>query len=90
MKKYKNILFYVLTIGAFALLMYFLDIKGKGLEGAKNILPPQNSSVSVLNHFTNTMHLNLTHPLAILLLQILTIIFTARTFGFLFNKIEIL
>jgi Kef-type K+ transport system membrane component KefB len=87
MKKYKNILFYIITVGAFALLMYFLDIQGKGLEGSKNILPQQTTELSVFDHFTDTMHHNITHPLAILLLQILTIIFTARTFGFIFNKI---
>ncbi|HWY11758.1 MAG TPA: cation:proton antiporter, partial [Bacteroidia bacterium] len=87
MTKYRNILFYIITISAFALLMYFLDVQGKGLEGTKNILPSLNSTTSVLSHFTETMHHNVTHPLAILLLQILTIIFVARTFGFIFNKI---
>src|ERR1700741_379732 len=87
MKKYKNVLFYVITIGAFAVLMYFLNLQGKNLEGTKNILPHANSGISVLDQFSDTIHHNVTHPLAILLLQILTIIFTARTFGFLFNKI---
>ena len=35
----------------------------------------------------DTLSHNLHHPLAILLLQIITIIFTARTFGFLMNKL---
>ncbi len=87
MKKYKNILFYVITIGAFAVLMYLLNIQGKNLETTKNIIPNSNTGISVLDHFSDTLHHNVTHPLAILLLQILTIIFTARTFGFLFNKI---
>lgn len=87
MKKYKNILFYIITIGAFAILMYFLNQQGKGLETTKNIVPHANSEISILDHFSDTLHHNVTHPLAILLLQIITIIFTARTFGFLFNKI---
>jgi Kef-type K+ transport system membrane component KefB len=86
MKKYKNILFYVITIGAFAVLMYFLNLEGKHLEVSKNVIP-KNTAISVLDHFSDTIHHNVTHPLAILLLQIITIIFTARTFGFLFNKI---
>src|SRR5688572_19264624 len=87
MKKYKNILFYVFTIGAFAVLMYFLDKQGKSLENLKKILPAQGEETSILQHFSETIHHNVTHPLAILLLQILTIIFTARTFGFIFHKI---
>ncbi len=87
MKKYKNILFYIITIGAFAVLMYFLNLEGKNLEGSKNILPHANVNTSILDNFSETIHHNVTHPLAILLLQILTIIFTARTFGFIFNKI---
>ena len=87
MKKYKNLWFYLITIGGFALLMYFLVQQGKGLQTSKNILPHPAAESSVLDHFSDTLHHNLTHPLAILLLQILTIIFTARTFGFLFNKI---
>lgn len=86
MNKYKNILFYVITIGAFAILMYFLNQEGKHLEITKNILP-KTTGISVFDHFSDTIHHNVTHPLAILLLQIITIIFTARTFGFLFNKI---
>lgn len=87
MKKYKNLLFYIITIGAFAIIMYFLNLQGKSLETTKNIVPHNGTGISTLDHFSETLHHNVTHPLAILLLQILTIIFTARTFGFLFNKI---
>jgi len=87
MKKYKNLLFYVGTIGAFAFLMYLLTEQGKNLEVTKKIVPVAGSHNSILQHFSETLHHNVTHPLAILLLQILTIIFTARTFGFIFNKI---
>ena len=85
-KPYKNLLFYILTIGAFAVLIYFLINSGKFLEIGKNVTP-KSVTTSVLTDFSETIHHNLTHPLAILLLQILTIIFTARTFGFIFNKI---
>jgi Kef-type K+ transport system membrane component KefB len=67
--------------------MFFLVNHGKELQAGKNIAPPSTSSVSVLDHVTDTLHHNITHPVAILLLQILTIIFTARTFGFIFNKV---
>jgi Kef-type K+ transport system membrane component KefB len=87
-KDYKNILFYVITIGGFAILMYYLVAQGTTLEIGKNVVPhPENASESVISHFKETITHNITHPVAILLLQILTIIFTARTFGFIFNKI---
>lgn len=86
MKQYKNLLFYIITIGAFAVLIYLLINHGKNLEAGKNVVLKTNT-ISIQDDFTETIHHNITHPLAILLLQILTIIFTARTFGFLFNKI---
>ena len=46
-----------------------------------------NDSINFFNHFNSTFQQNFHHPLAILLLQIITIIFTARTFGFLVNQI---
>jgi Kef-type K+ transport system membrane component KefB len=67
--------------------MYFLAQQGKLLEGTKKVIPIQNADTSVLDYFAKSLHHNIVHPLAILLLQIFTIIFTARTFGFLFNKI---
>lgn len=88
MGKYKNILFYVLVISGFALLMYWIMNTGKALEAGK-VSPSVNAahSGSVIDNFRESMRHNITNPLAILLLQIITIIFTARTFGFLFNKI---
>lgn len=59
---------------------------GKELESTKN-LTEQKITISVLDDFLSTLKHNITHPLAILLIQIFTIIFTARTFGFIFNKI---
>ncbi len=86
MKKNKNILFYILTIVVFTIVAWMLLNKGKSLENLKHVISPVLTG-SVFEDFSNTMHTNITHPLAVLLLQILTIIFTARTFGFLFNKI---
>ncbi|MGZ3930138.1 MAG: cation:proton antiporter [Bacteroidia bacterium] len=88
MKQYKNLLFYIVTIGVFAVLMYVLVDRGSLLEQGKNVAHiVQNPADSILSPFKDTLKHNVTHPLAILLLQILTIIFTARTFGFIFNRI---
>jgi len=87
MKTYKNLLFYVVTIGGFfGLILYILGL-GQLLEVQKSI----QTIVQVSSHwqqFITTYHQNLTHPLAILLLQILTIIIVARIFGFLCKKIR--
>ncbi|MDF2456756.1 MAG: Na+/H+-exchanging protein [Cytophagaceae bacterium] len=87
MKTYKNLLFYVLTVGGFTLLiLYFLSL-GQLLEIHKSI----ETIVQTTSHwqqFINTYHHNLTHPLAILLLQIITIIVIARIFGFFCKKIK--
>lgn len=86
MKSFKNIIFYAIIIGVFASIIYLLIINGKHLELGKQIID-KTISIPILSDFTNTIHHNSTHPLAILLIQILTIIFTARTFGFIFNKL---
>jgi uncharacterized membrane protein YeaQ/YmgE (transglycosylase-associated protein family) len=86
MKKYKYLLFYLLTIGGFSLVMYFIVLKGEHLEtGSLTAFVPLTSSGWL--HFTNTFSQNLDQPLAKLLLQIITIIIFARIFGFLCKKI---
>jgi len=86
MKIYRNIIFYVVVIGLFAYMMYWVVQFGKPLETGKVEIVPAASNLSLLQQFKNSLTESVTHPLATLLLQIITIIFTARTFGFLFNK----
>ncbi|MDB5257297.1 MAG: Na+/H+-exchanging protein [Chitinophagaceae bacterium] len=87
MKTYKNLLFYVVTIGGFfGLILYILSL-GQLLEVQKSI----QTIIKTTSHwqqFITTYHHNLTHPLAILLLQIITIILVARIFGFICKKIR--
>ncbi len=89
MGRMRNILFYVFTLAGFGLLMFFIIRHGATLETGKvdPSMIKMNEEGSVLDHFFETMHHNLNHPLAILLLQIITVIFVARTFGYIFNKI---
>lgn len=86
MKKIKAYSFFILVISLFLFLIYLIVEKGKGLETNMNHL-----AVSIhdnpLEIFTDTFKNNLTHPLAILLIQIVTIILVARVFGWLCNKI---
>jgi Kef-type K+ transport system membrane component KefB len=83
----KNIAFYVLTILAFGILIYFVVNNGKSLEGGKIIETTAHNYSSAYDQVKDLFKHNITHPLAILLLQIITIIFFARTFGFIFNKL---
>ncbi|MES2513035.1 MAG: cation:proton antiporter [Bacteroidota bacterium] len=87
MKNLKDALFYIITVGGFACLMYFIIKKGEPLELTKSIKTEQVADSNSWTQIKDTMHHNVTHPLAILLLQIITIIVVARIFGFLFKKI---
>ena len=81
MKKYKNILFYLTTIIVFSGIIYLIIKKGMKLEVGKvtGYVPQVNAST--WHQFKETYSHNVTNPLAILLLQIITIIFVARVFG---------
>ena len=86
MKKYKNLIFYVGTIGGFSALMYWIVVLGSQIRNGKIVASPHTDQ-SHWDNFLQTMTHNLQHPLAILLAQIITIIFVARIFGWLFKKI---
>lgn len=85
MKSYRNVIYYIAVVGLFAFMMYWVVQFGKPLEHSKEIVEPVGGE-GVIDQLKRTFFESLTHPLATLLLQIITIIFTARTFGFLFNK----
>ncbi len=86
MKKFKNLIFYITTIGFFSYAIYWIIIFGSRLELGKKIRLPVASN-SQWTEFKKTLFHNLEHPLAILLIQILTIILVARFFGWFFKKI---
>lgn len=86
MKNHKNTIFYLVVTGGFSALIYWILSIGKGLEVHKKFLLPivENGH---WNDFIDSISLNLHHPLAILLAQIITIIIVARFFGWVFRKI---
>ncbi|MES2587612.1 MAG: cation:proton antiporter [Bacteroidota bacterium] len=86
MKKFKNLVFYILIIGGFTYLIFFIINFGSHLEIGKNIILPSSKNTQ-WGEFLNSMMHNIKHPLAILLAQIITIIFVARLFGWIFKKI---
>ena len=87
MAKYRNIIFYIATILFFSVLMYWFFIEGKTLEIGENIAV-QNATGTMWNNFVDSFMTNLHHPLALLLAQIVTIIFVARLFGWICMKMK--
>ncbi|MDP2236525.1 MAG: cation:proton antiporter [Bacteroidales bacterium] len=86
MKKFKNIFFYIGIIGGFSALMYWIVLMGSKMEnGLKAEISA--SETNAWDQFIYSLHYNLEHPLAVLLAQIVTIIFVARLLGWLCKKI---
>jgi Kef-type K+ transport system membrane component KefB len=86
MKNIKNSFFYLIIIGGFSFLIYWIILKGKMLEIGQDIIPHKSGN-GHWNDFVSSMGHNLQNPLAILLVQIITIILVARFFGWLCKKI---
>lgn len=86
MKKFKNSFFYISVIGASTALMYWTVLLGAKLEQGRNIVITETGKSQWQNFIDSLVH-NLEHPLAILLAQIVTIIFVARFFGWVCKKI---
>ena len=87
MKNIRNVLFYTITIGALSGLLYWFISQGQLLENPDIALSRKGQNLSSFDQFTDTLFHDLTNPLAILLLQIITIILTARIFGWFCKKI---
>lgn len=84
----KSILFYIIVVGAFTALMWLILHYGSGLEsGAVSVVAKGSKDLSPFDSFKAEFISSLHHPLAILILQISTIIVVARIFGALANKI---
>lgn len=86
MKNLKNSLFYLGVTGGFTALMFWIITQGKQLEIGRRIIS-NASKDTFFNQFLDAIIHNLKHPLAILLLQIITIVVVARFFGWIFRKI---
>lgn len=87
MARFRNVSFYVLIIGIFSLLIYFIALKGGSLEAGRTFTQVDPGNADVWGHFTDTLKQSMAHPLALLLAQIITIIIAARSVGWLFTRI---
>ena len=86
MKNITKSIFYVSVIGIFSALIYFILWKGNDLESGRQFAPP-SADQNEWHQFINSVAGNIGHPLAMLLLQIITIIIVARIFGWICKKI---
>jgi len=86
MRNFKHSFFYIIIVGIFSALIYWTIKNGKLLE-KPDVLKVVSNGNSYYNDFLDSLHHNLTHPLAILLAQIVTIILVARFFGLICKKI---
>ena len=86
-KRFRNLLFYLSTIGVFSVLMVWIIKSGKNLETGMNVIHGESERSSWVL-FTDSFVQNVGHPLSMLLLQIITIIITARIFSWLCRKIS--
>lgn len=86
MKKFRNSLFYITIIIVFSVLIFIALKSGKELEAGRHIVD-KTSGQGQWQDFLDSLTHNLTHPLALLLVQIITILFVARLFGWICNRI---
>ncbi|MGV3695795.1 cation:proton antiporter [Flavobacterium sp.] len=86
MRNFKNTIFYLVIIGGFTWLMYWIVEQGKLLEVGRKIVSPSSTDTQWVQ-FLSSLFYNLKHPLALLLFQIITIVLVARIFGWIFRKI---
>ena len=85
--KYRNIIFYIVTVAVFSCLMYWFLIQGQTLEAGEKIIIKTHHG-STWENFLESFQTNLHHPLALLLSQIVTIIMVARLLGWICIKIK--
>jgi Kef-type K+ transport system membrane component KefB len=86
MKQLKNTGFYIAVMAIFSILMILIFHSGKTLEVGRAINDLHNNKDMWLS-FVDSLGINFGHPLAILLLQIVTIILVAKLFGWICTKI---
>jgi Kef-type K+ transport system membrane component KefB len=82
----RNAFFYVLLIGVFSVVIYWIATEGDTLEEGRHIVIPEQTE-SPFQQFVTAMEHNFTHPLAILLAQIVSIVIVARLFGWVCKKV---
>jgi Kef-type K+ transport system membrane component KefB len=84
---FKTWFFYVLMLIAFGVLTYILFQKGESYKGLAAVKQHAMATGSGFDLFRSSILHNLVEPASMLLLQIISILFVSRVFGYLFAKI---
>lgn len=87
-KRYKNITFYLTVVAGFSFLIYLVLKQGKLLEQVRPGLVSLPVNLSLWTQVRDAFAHTAAGPMAILLLQIITIIVVARIFGWVCQKIK--
>ncbi|GAA3960729.1 cation:proton antiporter [Mucilaginibacter dorajii] len=87
MKQFRNIFFYVILLGVFSFLIYYVLMAGDSLEQGRHIVKLAASSKSPFHQFMDGFIKNLTGPLATLLAQIAVIIIAGNMAGWVCKKL---
>ncbi|WP_118973434.1 cation:proton antiporter [Taibaiella koreensis] len=88
MKRYKNLLFYVITVAAAIVLIWMTIDQGSLLQSGKNIPSLIESKRPTGQPFTAVLKANVQAPLTILLLQITTILVAGRLMGYICRRLK--
>lgn len=88
MKKYRNIAFYILTLGMFSAIIFVMFSKGESFDFANKATAASPHLSPIRIQIIEGLLHNLTNPLSILLLQIITILLAARALGMLCKKLK--
>lgn len=87
MKLSRSAFFYLLVIGLSSAVIYWIIGQGEVLESGRTLQTPNTTPSHALNDFLTHITHTITHPLAILLAQIISVILVARLFGWLCKRV---
>lgn len=88
MRRYKNLLFYVITVVAAIAVIWLILDHGRLLQSGRTSSWLPGKKAATGQPFTEVLKANIQAPLTILLLQITTILVAGRLMGLLFRKMK--
>lgn len=87
MKKLKNVLFYIISIGSFSLILLIILQLGKNNLEVGRTISEQTTGETAWGEFGKSLLHNISVPFAILMLQIIVIMLVVKIFGWICRKI---
>ncbi len=87
MKKFKNLFFYIISIGSFSLILLIILQLGKNNLEVGRTISEQTTGETAWGEFGKSLLHNISVPFAILMLQIIVIMLVVKIFGWICKKI---